>query len=182
MAESETIPFVRNTRFVRLTQWIDYLRQQHKWIQHALPYYQSKTTRRLRLESYKRKYKALDLCCRRIVQNVNEEVKPVVAFGHNQCTSGFEYASAPCQGLKRRLQQQNYAHVVEVDEYATSQHCCYCHNRMKDAVCYLPVVDCSRSIVYIVMGLHQEYAINPIVFNKTTKVYLCVLLTINYLF
>jgi hypothetical protein len=119
-------------KVIQLASWMDYLRSVLRWIPSAFPYYQSKTTRRIRLETYKREYKALDRCCREITKN--EETHPVIAFGHNQATSGFGYASAPCQALKRRLQQQKYAHVVEVDEYSTSKYCCYCHTYLHDAV------------------------------------------------
>lgn len=118
-------------KVIQLTSWMEYLRNVYQWIPTAFPYYQSKTKRRTRLETYKREYKALDRCCREITKH--QGTRPVIAFGHNQATSGFGYASAPCQALKRRLQQK-YAHVVDVDEYSTSKYCCYCHCRLHDAV------------------------------------------------
>jgi hypothetical protein len=118
-------------KVIQLVSWMNYLQNVHRWIPSAFPYYQSKTTRRIRLETYKREYKALDRCCREITKH--QGTFPVIAFGHNEATSGFGYASAPCQALKRRLQQK-YAHVVEVDEYGTSKYCCYCHCCLHDAV------------------------------------------------
>ena len=121
-------------KVVQLNDWYAYMKSLHHWLQASLPYFQSKTTRRLRLQTYAREYKALDRCCRQIVENdsphQNNEY-PVIAFGHNESTTGFGYASAPCQGLKKRLQR--YAGVVDVDEYGTSQCCCHCHQRLKDA-------------------------------------------------
>jgi hypothetical protein len=122
---------VPSGKVIRINEWCAYVESLHRWLEASLPYFQSKTTRRLRLETYKREYKALDRCCQRIVGRSADSKRPVVAFGHNQSTTGFGYASAPCQSLKKRLQR--HALVMDVDEYGTSQYCCHCHQRLKNA-------------------------------------------------
>ena len=54
-----------------------------------------------------------------------------VAFGAaNACSTGFGYAPAPQERLRRRLEKIHGARVFLVDEFRTSQLCCKCYQQL----------------------------------------------------
>ena len=56
----------------------------------------------------------------------------LVAFGAaNACSTGFGYAPAPQERLRRRLEKIHGARVFLVDEFRTSQVCCKCHEQLE---------------------------------------------------
>ena len=104
--------------------------------------YQKKSLRRQRFASYMKRDRALDELCKRIMggelrgQTGQKHYTPgqcgtLVAFGAaNTCSTGFGYAPAPQERLRRRLERIHGARVFLIDEFRTSQRCCKCHQQL----------------------------------------------------
>ena len=103
--------------------------------------YEKKSLRRHRFASYMKRDRALDELCKRIMggrlrgQTGRKRYTPgqcgtLVAFGAaNACSTGFGYAPAPQERLRRRLEKIHGARVFLIDEFRTSQLCCKCHEQ-----------------------------------------------------
>lgn len=122
-------------KVVDLDQWSEFLDGVYAWMDRFIPFFQWKTLQRLRLRSYQQRYYALDKGCRHVLgwskgnPRTKQSANTVVAFGHNESTTGFGYAAGPCQSFKERLKR--YVHVVSINEYGTSQICYKCHGRLE---------------------------------------------------
>lgn len=121
-------------KVVDMDQWSEFLDNVYAWMDRFIPFFQWRTLQRLRLRSYQQRYYALDKGCRYLLgwSKQNPRTKhsddTIVAFGHNESTTGFGYASGPCASFKERLKR--YVRVVRVNEYLTSQICHRCHSRL----------------------------------------------------
>ena len=104
--------------------------------------YEKKSLRRQRFSSYMKRDRALDELCKRIMggklrgQTGRKRYTPgqrgtLVAFGAaNACSTGFGYAPAPQERLRRRLERIHGARVFLIDEFRTSQLCWKCHQQL----------------------------------------------------
>ena len=104
--------------------------------------YGKKSLRRQRFASYMKRDRALDELCKRITGGrlrgrtgrkcyTPGQPGTLVAFGAaNACSTGFGYAPAPQERLRRRLEKIHGARVFLVDEFRTSQVCCKCHGQL----------------------------------------------------
>ena len=100
--------------------------------------YARKSLRRTRFASYMKRDRALDELCKRITGGklrgqtgrkhyTTGQCDTLVAFGAaNACSTGFGYAPAPQERLRRRLEKVHGARVFLIDEFRTSQLCCKC--------------------------------------------------------
>lgn len=105
--------------------------------------FEKKSLRRQRFASYMKRDQALDELCKRIMGGKlrgptgRKRYTPgqrgtLVAFGAaNACSTGFGYAPAPQERLRRRLEKIHGARVFLVDEFRTSQLCCKCHQQLE---------------------------------------------------
>lgn len=128
----------------RRNDWSAFTRVTLPLLETILSTYEKRALRRVRFASYMRRDQALDEICKRITGGTLQgettgrkkysvgQQGTLVAFGAaNACSTGFGYAPAPQERLRRRLAKLHGARVFLVDEYRTSQLCCKCSRRLE---------------------------------------------------
>ena len=126
----------------RRDDWIAFIGATLPILETISAIYQKRSLRRSRFASYMKRDRALDELCKRITggqlrcqtgrkRYTSGQEGTLVAFGAaNACSTGFGYAPAPQERLRRRLAKLHGAQVFLVDEFRTSQLCCRCHGRL----------------------------------------------------
>ena len=89
-------------------------------------FYFARRQRNLRWKTFITKQKALDHLCKRVTQGDRETIVAFGAAEFSSCSKG--HAPTNRKEFKRRL-RSHCRHVVDVDEYLTSQVCSQCHRR-----------------------------------------------------